>query len=42
MPSLENVDYFGTIDYFSGPKKRTILMSKTSRFNGKPGVRIGD
>ena len=40
--SLESVDYFGTTDHFSGrkKKKRRILMSKTSRFNGKSGSRI--
>ena len=40
--SLENVDYFGTINYFSGRKKRTISTSKTSRFTGKAGSRIED
>ena len=40
--SLESVDYFRASDYFSGRKKRTILMSKTSRFTGKLGSRIGD
>ena len=43
--SLESVDYFGTSDHFSGRKKkknRIIVMSKTSRFTGKSGSRIGD
>ena len=40
--SLERVDYFGTTDHFSGQKKRIILISKTSRFSGKPGSRIED
>ena len=40
--SLESVDYFGTTDHFSGRKKRTILMSKTSRFTEKSGSRIED
>ena len=31
--SLKGVDYFGTIDH---------LLSKTSRFTGKPGSRIED
>ena len=36
-------DYFRTSDYFSGPKKiNHQLMSKTSRFTGKLGSRIGD
>ena len=33
--SLKSVDYFRTSDYFSGRRKRTILMCKTSRFTGK-------
>ena len=39
---LESVDYFGTTDHFSGrkKKKRIILISKTSRFTGKLGLRI--
>ena len=39
---LESVDYFRASDYFSDRNKRTILMSKTSRFTGKLGSRIGD
>ena len=40
--SLESVDYFGATDPFSGrKKKRIILVSKTSRFTGKSGSRIG-
>ena len=40
---LESVHYFGTSDYFSGrKKKRIILMIKTSRFTGKSGSRIED
>ena len=39
---LEGVDYFRASDYFSDRNKRTILMSKTSRFTGKLGSRIGD
>ena len=40
--SLESVDYFGATDHFSGrKKKRIILVSKTSRFTGKSGSRIG-
>ena len=40
--SLESVDYFGTSENVSSRKKRIILMSKTSRFPGKSGSRIGD
>ena len=38
--SLESVDYFGTTDYFSGRKKRIMIISKTSRFYWK--IRIED
>ena len=40
--SLESVDYFRASDYFSDRNKRTIFMSKTSRFTGNLGSRIGD
>ena len=36
----ESVDFFGTTDHVSGRKKK--LMSKTSRFTGKLGLRIED
>ena len=36
----ESVDYFGTVLITSQwSKRRTILISKTSRFTGKPGAR---